>query len=59
MSKNLPLIRQGKAYPYLRRYRQILKILVRYGFGDILERFKMEACLRIPPLRSPNSRAND
>ena len=49
MSKNLPLIRLGKAYPYMRRYRRILKILVRYGFGDILERLKIEAYLRIPP----------
>jgi ubiquinone biosynthesis protein len=49
MSKNLPFIRLGKAYPYMRRYRQILKILVRHGFGSILERLKIEAYLRIPP----------
>lgn len=48
-SRNLSLFKIGKAYRHLRRSRQILKILVKYGFGDILERLKIEAYIRIRP----------
>jgi len=48
-SRNLSLFKIGKAYRHLRRSRQILKILVKYGFGDILERLKIEAYIRVRP----------
>ena len=32
----------GRTYRHLNRYRQILAILFRYGFGDLLERLKLD-----------------
>ncbi len=46
----------GKAYRHLRRYRQILRVLVKYGFGDILERLKVEAYIRIRPRAKPKGK---
>ncbi len=43
------LIRLGKAYRHLKRYRQIIEVMIKYGFGDILERLRIEAYLRIRP----------
>ena len=43
------LIRLGKAYRHLKRYRQIIGVMIKYGFGDILERLRIEAYLRIRP----------
>ncbi len=31
----------GRTYRHLSRYQQILRVLVRYGFGDLLDRFHM------------------
>jgi ubiquinone biosynthesis protein len=32
----------GRTYRHLNRYRQILTILFKYGFGDLLERLKID-----------------
>jgi ubiquinone biosynthesis protein len=37
----------GRTYRHLNRYRQILTILFKYGFGDLLERLKLDQYIEI------------
>ena len=37
----------GRTYRNLNRYRQILAILFKYGFGDLLERLKIEQYIEV------------
>ena len=37
----------GRTYRHLNRYRQILTILFRYGFGDLIESLKIDQVLEI------------
>ncbi len=37
----------GRTYRHLNRYRQILAILFKYGFGDLLERLKIEQYIEV------------
>ncbi len=37
----------GRTYRHLNRYRQILRVLFRYGFGDLVETLKIEQYLEI------------
>jgi ubiquinone biosynthesis protein len=37
----------GRTYRHLNRYRQILTVLFRYGFGDLIENLKIEQYLEI------------
>jgi ubiquinone biosynthesis protein len=48
------LTRLPRAYSGLRRYRQILAVLLKYGFGDLLARLKVRHPLlgRLPRLRA-------
>ncbi|MGQ9734493.1 MAG: ABC1 kinase family protein [Candidatus Bipolaricaulia bacterium] len=48
------LSRLPRAYSGLRRYRQILTVLIKYGFGDLLGRLKVRHPLlgRLPRLRA-------
>lgn len=50
----MQLTRLPRAYRSLRRYRQILGILIKYGFGDLLGQFKVRHPLlgKIPRLRA-------
>ena len=51
----------GRTYRHLSRYQQILRILVRYGFGDLLDRLHvrryMDAVLRLILRRKPDPEA--
>ena len=37
----------GRTYRHLNRYRQILSIFLKFGFGDVLERLRIEQYLEI------------
>lgn len=37
----------GRTYRHLKRYRQILRVLFKYGFGDIVDTLKIEQYLEI------------
>jgi ubiquinone biosynthesis protein len=37
----------GRTYRHLNRYRQILGVLFKYGFGDLLERLKIEQYIEV------------
>ena len=37
----------GRTYRYLNRYRQILRVLFKYGFGDLLDTLKIEQYLEV------------
>ena len=37
----------GRTYRHLNRYRQILTILFKYGFGDLLERLKLDQYIEV------------
>ena len=37
----------GRTYRHLNRYRQILGILFKYGFGDLVERLKIDQYIEI------------
>ena len=37
----------GRTYRHLNRYRQILAILIKYGFGDLLEMLKLDQYLEV------------
>ena len=37
----------GRTYRHFTRYRQILAILFRYGFGDLVERLKIDQYIEI------------
>jgi ubiquinone biosynthesis protein len=47
----------GRTYRHLSRYQQILRVLVKYGFGDLLDRFHvrryMDAVMRLVLHRKP------
>ncbi|MCP3925111.1 MAG: AarF/ABC1/UbiB kinase family protein [Desulfobacterales bacterium] len=36
----------GRTYRHLNRYRQIITILIKYGFGDLIERLKFEQYIK-------------
>jgi len=48
----------GRTYRHLSRYQQILRVLVKYGFGDLLDRFHirryMDAMVRLFLRRKPD-----
>ncbi len=37
----------GRTYRHLNRYRQILTVLFKYGFGDLLEMLKIDQYLEV------------
>ncbi|MCJ7810127.1 MAG: hypothetical protein MUP26_07710, partial [Desulfobulbaceae bacterium] len=37
----------GKTYRHIQRYRQILTVLFKYGFGDVVDTLKIEQYLEI------------
>lgn len=51
----------GRTYRHLARYKEILQVLVRYGFGDLLDRFHirryMDAVVRLFIRRKPDPAA--
>ena len=49
----MPIPRIDRSYRHLRRYRQILTTLVKYGYGDIIDRLKGEYYLRFAKKLSP------
>jgi len=52
----------GRTYRHLSRYQQILRVLVKYGFGDLLDRFHirryMDAMARLILRRKPDPEAS-
>jgi ubiquinone biosynthesis protein len=37
----------GRTYRHLNRYRQILSVLFKYGFGDLLERLRIDQYIEV------------
>lgn len=49
----------GRTYRHLNRYRQILTILFRYGFGDVIDRLKIDQYIEVGlQMLSRNKREN-
>jgi len=43
----MPLRKIGRTYRHFKRYRQILKVLVKYGFGDVMERLRLNRYVEV------------